>query len=228
MSWHRKWVINAHAPVAVCRSHFSSLSLPRKHFQISRENHEVPLVTPRFKAKLKAAIFYLWSAERLKVHATLLQHQIGTEYFYCTAHWTSGYRQHSLHVVKAQTQQVTGYISHRPHLLLLLQMAGIWRKDRAVAVSAVFPVWVGVIDVLETQVFWGVEERARNECPGKWALTLGWKELRGCWDGQKWPDNHRWAGTCSCDTSPYLLLAAEIPKYLRYKPASSAGISHRW
>lgn len=158
MPWHREWVINAHAPFAVCRLHFSSLSLPRKHFQISRENHEVTLVTPRFKVEPKAVIFYLWSAERLKVHATLLQHRTGMEYFYCTAHWTSGHRQHSLHFVKPQRQQVTGYICHRPHLLLL-QMAGIWRKDRAVAVSAVFPVWIGVIDALETQVFRAVEER---------------------------------------------------------------------
>lgn len=140
----------------------------------------------------------------LKVHVTLLQHQIGREYFYCTTHWTTGYRQYSLRFAKVQTQQVTGHIYHRPHLLLFLTMAGIWRKDRSVAVSAVFLFWVGVINALETQVFWGVEERERNECPRKWALTLGWKELRGCWDGQKWPDhNHGWDGTHSCDTSPY-------------------------
>lgn len=92
------------------------------------------------------------------------------------------YRRYPLRFAKAQTQQVTGHICHRPYLLLLLQMAGIRRKDRSVAVSAVFPVWVGGIDALETQVFWGVEERERNECPGKWALTLCWKKLRGCWD----------------------------------------------
>lgn len=88
VTWHWEWVINAHASIAVCRPHFSSLALQRKHFQISRENHEVPLVTPRFKAELKAAMFYLWSAEWLKVHSTLLQHQIGTKYFYCTTYWT--------------------------------------------------------------------------------------------------------------------------------------------
>lgn len=95
----------------------------------------------------------------LKMHSILLQHQIGTEYFYCTTHWTTGYRRYPLHFAKAQTQQVIGDICHRPYLLLLLQMVGIRRKDRSVAVSAVFPVWGGVIDALEIQVFWGVEER---------------------------------------------------------------------
>lgn len=171
-------MINSHASVAVC-------SL---YVHISHENHEVcPLITPRIKAEFRTSILYSHqncSRSTPPCYNTRLVQNI---VFYCTTHLTSGHIKCSFSFVKAKTQQETAHIYHRPHLLY-----GGHLKESQIYVNFRCVISLGRSDLCTWNTsLWGrMEEREKNERPGKWVVTLQWKQLRGCWNGQKWPDNH--------------------------------------